>query len=238
MASENINRTFYLTMLKAAVRLVLLTLIMFAVLFLAAGHLDWWEGWVYVGQGLFLLIFSRALMIAKNPSTAMERAEAGQKENVQGWDRILMPLTALYLPFLSWIVAGLDERFGWTPNNAISIKLIALAVLITGNVLGTWAMLENRFFSSHARIQTERGHQVISSGPYRFVRHPAYAGGVLSWIAAPFFFSSYWTAVVSLVAISANVLRTYKEDKMLQEELPGYKEYTQKVRYRLIPGIW
>lgn len=235
---KNQNTSTFSVLFKAILRFVFLAMFMAVVLFLCAGHLDWWEGWAYIGQGLVGIIISRGLLIARNPDTAMERAQAGQKENVQSWDRILMPLTALYLPIISWVVIGLDERFGWTPDLPDYIQIIALVFLFLGTMLGTWAMLENRFFSSHARIQTERGQHVISSGPYRFVRHPGYAGGVISWIAAPVLFSSYWAALVSLLAIAANVLRTFKEDKMLQEELPGYKEYAQKVRYRLVPGIW
>jgi protein-S-isoprenylcysteine O-methyltransferase Ste14 len=116
--------------------------------------------------------------------------------------------------------------------------LIALFVLFLGNMIANWAMMMNRFFSSHVRIQADRGHTVVSAGPYQVVRHPGYAGGLLAWIAAPVFFSSYWVAIPSIIVITLTVIRTALEDHTLQEELSGYREYTQQVPYRLIPGIW
>lgn len=226
------------SIIKAIIRLLVLMVMMLAVLFLSAGRLNWWEAWAYVGQTLFVLIFSRLVMILKNPDTALERSEAAQKEDVKTWDKTLMPLTALYLPLVSWLVAGLDERFSWSPDLPDYVKIIALAVIFLGSMIGTWAMLANRFFSSHVRIQTDRGHNVVSSGPYRILRHPGYAGAVLSWIAAPVFFSSIWVVIPTVLAILTVILRTSLEDRTLQEELPGYKEYTSKVRYRLVPGIW
>ena len=107
-----------------------------------------------------------------------------------------------------------------------------------GSLVGSWAMFANRFFSSHVRIQTERGHTVISEGPYRVVRHPGYAGGLISWLAAPVFFSSYWVIIPMVLVLIASVIRTALEDQTLLVELPGYKDYARKVKYRLIPGIW
>ena len=223
---------------KGLIRLSLLLVMMVLVLFLAAGKLDWWEGWAYTGQALFVLVFSRAIMLAKNPDTALERAEAGQREDINSWDKLLMPLTAIYLPLISWVVAGLDERFGWSPDLPVPVQVIALVVIFAGSMLGTWAMLENRFFSSHIRIQTDRGHTVVSSGPYRIVRHPGYAGALIGWVAAPFFFSSVWVAIPAAAALIAGGIRTKLEDRMLLAELPGYRAYADRVRFRLFPGIW
>lgn len=213
-------------------------LLLMAILFLAAGTLDWWEGWAYVVQALVILITSRGILIRKNPDLAKERAEAGKQEDVKPWDRVLMPLMALVFPFLSWIIVGLDERFSWTPDLPNWIQWTALAFLFTGSMIGTWAMISNRFFSSHVRIQHDRGHRVVDSGPYRFIRHPGYAGGLLSWIASPLFFSSYWAVIPTILACVVIFIRTTLEDRTLQEELPGYKEYTERVPFRLIPGIW
>jgi len=223
---------------KAALGLVSLMIVMLAVLFLAAGRLNWWEAWVYVGQALLVLIVSRVVMILKNPDTAMERARAAQIENVKTWDKVLMPLTAIYLPIISWVVAGLDERFGWSPDLPDFVQIVALVLMFLGSMFSTWAMLANRFFSSHVRIQTDRNHSVVSSGPYRFVRHPGYAGAIFSWVVSPVFFSSYWVVIPAVLAMIANIRRTSLEDQTLQDELPGYKEYTRRVGYRLVPGIW
>jgi protein-S-isoprenylcysteine O-methyltransferase Ste14 len=219
-------------------RFLVTFLLLMAVLFLAAGKLDWWEGWAYVIQAFIVIVFSRAILLRKNPDLARERADAGKKENVKPWDRILMPLMASVLPLVSWIVCGLDERFGWTPDLPNGIQFIALFLIFAGSMLGTWAMIANRFFSSHVRIQTERGHTVVSSGPYRFVRHPGYAGNIVAWIAAPVFFGSTWAAIPAILAIVVTVTRTALEDRTLREELPGYGDYAQIVRHRLVPGIW
>jgi len=223
---------------KVIFRFLIMCLLMLAVLFIAAGRLNWWEAWAYVAMSLIVLTVSRAFMILKNPDLALERAEASQREGVKPWDRILMPVTAIYLPLISWIVAGLDVRFGWSPDLPDSIQIVALLLIALGSLFGSWAMIANRFFSSHVRIQADRGQTVVSAGPYRFMRHPGYAGGLLSWLAAPVFFSSYWVTIPCALAIIASIARTALEDRTLQDELPGYKAYAQRVRYRLIPGIW
>jgi protein-S-isoprenylcysteine O-methyltransferase Ste14 len=223
---------------QAIIRFLVTTVLMLGVLFLSAGRLDWWEGWAYTAVALFVLVLSRSLMLIKNPDMARERAEAGQREDVKAWDKILLPATAIYGPLTSWIIAGLDERFSWTPHLPDYIQIIALGVIFAGDMLGIWAMLVNRFFSSQVRIQTDRGHTVVSAGPYRVVRHPGYAGGILAWIAAPVFFSSYWVAIPTVIVIALTIIRTALEDRTLQEELPGYSEYAESVRYRLVPGIW
>lgn len=211
---------------------------MVGVLFISAGRLQWWEGWAYTSMSLVVLVLSRSLILLKNPDMVRERVEAGQRENVKAWDKILLPSTAIYGPLVSWIIAGLDERFGLTPDLPDTIQIIALVVIFLGSMVGTWAMVVNRFFSSHVRIQTDRGHSVVNAGPYRVVRHPGYAGSILAWIAAPVFFSSYWVAIPSIVVITLTIIRSSLEDRTLQEELPGYREYTERVRYRLLPGIW
>jgi protein-S-isoprenylcysteine O-methyltransferase Ste14 len=214
------------------------TVLMVGVLFISAGRLQWWEGWAYTSMSLVVLVLSRSLILLKNPDMVRERVEAGQRENVKAWDKILLPSTAIYGPLVSWIIAGLDERFGLTPDLPDTIQIIALVVIFLGSMVGTWAMVVNRFFSSHVRIQTDRGHSVVNAGPYRVVRHPGYAGSILAWIAAPVFFSSYWVAIPSIVVITLTIIRSSLEDRTLQEELPGYREYTERVRYRLLPGIW
>lgn len=223
---------------RAVIRFVITMVFMLGVLFLSAGRLDWWEGWAYTAVALLVLILSRSLMIIKNPDMVRERAEAGQREDVKPWDKILLPATAIYGPLISWIIAGLDERFSWTPDLPDYIQVIALGVIFAADMLGVWAMLVNRFFSSHVRIQIDRGHTVVSAGPYRVVRHPGYAGAILAWIAGPVFFSSYWVAIPTVIVIVLNIIRTELEDRTLQEELPGYRDYAQRVRYRLVPGLW
>jgi protein-S-isoprenylcysteine O-methyltransferase Ste14 len=223
---------------KGVMRLAFIVPIMLAVLLLSAGKLDWWEAWAYTGTGFLVLLGSRGFLIWKHPDLALERSQAPEKEDTKDWDRFLMPFTALFGPFLSWILAGLDVRFGWSPDLPNWIQIIALVVIQLGSLVGSWAMIANRFFSSQVRIQTDRGHHVIKDGPYKVVRHPGYAGGLLSWLAAPVFFSSWPLIIPSVIVMAASIYRTFLEDRTLQEELPGYKEYSEEVKYRLVPGVW
>jgi protein-S-isoprenylcysteine O-methyltransferase Ste14 len=107
-----------------------------------------------------------------------------------------------------------------------------------GSALGNWAMLENRFFSGYVRIQTDRGHMVVSNGPYRSIRHPGYLGGIVTWLAAPLALGSLWALIPAGAVVVAYVIRTALEDRTLQAELDGYKEYARQTRYRLVPGVW
>ena len=238
------KKTNYKDMDKSKIiRIVILRFIftitlMLTVLFLSAGRLDWWEGWVYGGFTLVVLIVSRVVMLMNDPDMITERMAAGQEDNVKPWDKILVPLIALCLPLITWIVAGLDARFGWSPDLPDSIQITALLVNFAASMFSTWATFANRFFSSHVRIQADRGHTVVRTGPYRFMRHPGYSGGIVSWFSVPIFFSSIWTWIPTILTIIGYVIRTALEDRTLQEELPGYIEYTQEVRYRLLPGIW
>ena len=223
---------------KGIVGLLIIVPLMLATLLLSAGRFDWWEAWAYTGAGLLVLVGSRVVMIRKNPGLALERSQALGKEDVKEWDKFLMPFTALIAPFISWIVAGLDQRFGWSGDLPNGVQIAALVVIQLGSLVGSWAMVANRFFSSQVRIQTDRGHSVVRGGPYQYVRHPGYAGGLVSWLAAPVFFSSWWLIIPTVLAIAASVIRTGLEDRTLQEELPGYREYAEEVKYRLVPGIW
>jgi protein-S-isoprenylcysteine O-methyltransferase Ste14 len=226
-------------LIRKAIALFTITpVLMLGIFYLTAGRLDWWEVWAYMANFLVVAVIGRVLLLIKRPDQARERMEAGSKENVKSWDKWIVPLIALYLPFLSMAAAGLDKRYGWSPILPVGIRIAGLTALFIGGALGNWAMLTNPFFSSHVRIQTDRGHTVVDKGPYSVIRHPGYFGGLISWVAAPFFFSSRVVAVICAITIVFYFYRTSLEDKTLREELPGYKEYAQRVRYRLIPGIW
>jgi len=128
--------------------------------------------------------------------------------------------------------------FEWSPPISPWLPIVAIIVALLGSILATWAMLSNAFFSMIVRIQDDRGHTVASGGPYRFVRHPSYIGTIFSWACAAMALGS-WLALLPVVLIAVTfTVRTALEDRMLQEELPGYKEYAGRVRYRLLPGVW
>jgi protein-S-isoprenylcysteine O-methyltransferase Ste14 len=139
---------------------------------------------------------------------------------------------------LLMLVIGWGELDGWSPPFSPALMLIALVLIVGGYAIGVYALIDNRFFSGVVRLQTDRGHHVISSGPYARVRHPGYAGGILTYLATPFFLDSSWALLPTPMLRTVLVLRTRLEDRFLQENLEGYREYAVRVRYRLLPGLW
>ncbi len=223
---------------KAWLRFAAFTLLLPMVLFIAAGRLGWVWGWVYVGVAVFFTFVSRIIVIHTNPDLIAERAQSLEREDVKGWDRLIIFLLVLVGPLATMIVAGLDERFGWSPQIPLVLQLVALAIMMLGYVIGVWAMAVNRYYSAVVRIQKDRGQTVVTDGPYRLVRHPSYVAGIVSYLATPTMLGSLWALIpCSLVAV-VTIIRTVLEDKTLLEELDGYKEYARRVRYRLLPGIW
>lgn len=227
-----------LPMRRAIAGFVVVTVLPAVILFVAAGRIDWWEAWVIVGITALVMVVSRALMFRKNPDLATERARWTENQNVKTWDRRLMPVVALYGPALMWLVAGLDKRWSASPHLPVELEIGAFVLLIAGYLFSTWAFLENKFFSAVVRIQTERGHTVVSTGPYRWVRHPGYVGGLVGFVATPLALGTLWVFVPAIFTVIAVIVRTALEDRTLQDELPGYAEYAARVRYRLVPGIW
>lgn len=208
------------------------------VLLVCGGDWGWWQGWVYAvlfasaGIGLQLLAERR------HPGLLAERAQLGDAPGVKPWDRILAPLMAWSLGLPQFVVAGLDHRFGWSPDFPTWVNLLGLAVAAAGYGFTGWALLENRFFSSVVRIQSERGHVVCDTGPYRIVRHPGYSGSILPPFAMVLALDSVWVLLPATAAVVITVVRTALEDRTLQEELTGYRDYARHVRYRLIPGVY
>jgi len=224
--------------LRATVRFVIYLLLVPAALFLSAGRLDWVMGWVVFGVMLCASLLSRALVARLNPDLLRERAAAGEREGVQPWDRWLVPAVALLGPAAMAVVAGLDQRQGWSAALPWTVAASGLGLLLLGDALSTWAMVSNPFFSAYVRIQSDRGHVAVSRGPYRWLRHPGYAGAVLADFAVPLALGSLWAMVPAVATIALVALRTALEDRTLRALLPGYREYAQRVRFRLIPRVW
>ena len=223
---------------KAVAGFAVYALLLPLVLFVAAGRLDWPAAWACVGLHLAFTLGSRLLALRLNPSVLAERARFLEARNAKGWDRWLVALVALLGPLLTWTVAGLDRRFAWSPPVAPALRWLALVAVALGYALGTWAMVANAFFSAVVRIQEERGHAVVSEGPYRVVRHPAYAGGLVACLATPVLLGSLWALLPVAIMLAGIFVRTALEDRTLREELPGYAEYARRTRYRLLPGLW
>ncbi len=223
---------------REVISFIVVTLVYALFPLLIVGRWDWWPGWAYAALMILSTVASRAIAFRKNPGILAERARSLENKDAKEWDKKLVLFAAMLGPISLLIVSGLDARFGWTPVFVDWIPLTALAALILALLFGNWAFLENQFFSGTVRIQTERGHYVIDTGPYRFVRHPGYVSAIWTYLTIPLLFGSLWGLIPGLLTLTLFVLRTLLEDKTLQEELPGYKDYTQKTRYRLFPGIW
>ena len=215
-----------------------LLLVAVAVPFVSAGTFDWPAAWAYVAITLIITVGSRLVLLRRNPELAAERAAHAEKRDAKPWDRVLMPLVAIYGPLATLVVAGLDRRFGWRPETPPGLALIAAALLVLASAFSAHAMLTNRFFSGVVRIQHDRGHTVVTAGPYRWVRHPGYAGGVVGHMALPLLLGSFWALIPGVLTAGLTVLRTALEDRTLCAELPGYAEYARRTRYRLLPGVW
>jgi protein-S-isoprenylcysteine O-methyltransferase Ste14 len=207
-----------------------------AILFLAAGRLDWLAGWVYLGMNTLTQVLSAVVLIPRQSGMLAERSRV--REGTKGWDRFLAPAIALVGTLVVLITAGLDARFAWSAPISSGVWRLGLALAFCSQMFVLWAMASNPFFALTVRLQDERGHTVVSSGPYRFVRHPGYLGSVLYNLACPLVLGSLWTFLPALLTIALLFVRSGLEDRTLQAELPGYREYAASVRYRLIPGVW
>lgn len=218
--------------------IVLFSLFFMFIPLILSGDYRWIEGWTFAAISLVVSILSRVLAAHKNPDIIQERASFTDSQGIKAWDKKIVPWIAFYIPALTYVIFGLDRRFGWSMSVLEVIRGLGLVLFLAGFALSTWAMVENRFFSSVVRIQTERGHKVCDSGPYRWVRHPGYLGGLIAWFGMPLFMGSLWGYLPVFLQVILYVFRTRLEDQTLQAELPGYQDYAQRVRYRLLPGVW
>jgi protein-S-isoprenylcysteine O-methyltransferase Ste14 len=206
-----------------------------ALMFLIAGRLDWIGAWTFL---LFFLAFLLTFAIwgtLTMPKLLEERSKVGG--NVKTWDKIIMTLyTVLF--FGTFAVAALDAgRFRWSQVPLV-LQLIGIMGLFPAGALAWWVMMTNAYASRFVRIQDDRGHQVVTTGPYRYVRHPLYVGVPLLFWCIPLTLESYWALVPGILITILFVIRTALEDRTLQNELPGYAEYAKRVRYRLVPRVW
>jgi protein-S-isoprenylcysteine O-methyltransferase Ste14 len=218
--------------------LTALAVVWCAALFVSAGTLDWPMGWVYFIIYIGLALLSRLIGLRYTPDLMEERGAALGKADAQPGDKLLVILVALVGPFATAVVGGLNRQYSWPPEVAPWLQWAAAAAMLLGFGFSTWAMAANRFFSAVVRIQTERGHTVVSDGPYRVVRHPGYAGGAVGYVASALTLGSVWALLPAALIVIAIVIRTAREDRKLRADLPGYPAYASRVRYRLLPGVW
>jgi len=204
-------------------------------LFLPAGTWAWRKGWLFLGVLLVTGALGAWCIWRLNP--ALYGARINPHRGTKRWDKILIGF-ALPAMLAIFPVAALDDgRFHWFPV-PWWVCLLGYALLLVGLAIVTWAEAVNQFFEPTVRIQTDRGHQVIDTGPYALVRHPGYVGGSLLFLGIPLCLGSLWALIPAGLSCLCLVLRTRWEDQTLRAELAGYKEYTQRVRSRFIPGVW
>ena len=221
--------------LRTLVRAFLVAGVLAALLFGVAGRLDWIAAWCLVAMVLVFFAAIGAWMSRHDPGLLQERARPGA--NVPRWDTLIIRAYTVMMVTL-FVTASLDAgRFGWS-RVPVALQALAAAGTVMASVVITWCVTANHFLSSRVRIQEDRGHQVVWSGPYRYVRHPMYSGVIVLFPCIGVALGS-WLALIPAAVIGVLfVIRTAREDRFLSTDLPGYREYATCVRFRLAPGIW
>jgi len=211
------------------------TFIFFSILFISAGRIDYWQGLIYVIIGLIMTVLNYTVLRI-DAELLNERSKPG--EGTKQWDKTILGLS-LVTTICMFITAGLDSgRYHWSPQFHWSMSLLGIILTMVGQLLFLIAQKQNKFFSSTVRIQTNRAHTVCDTGLYKIVRHPAYMGSIIQSLGFPLLFGSLWSILPICLSIVLLITRTNLEDKTLKNELPGYPEYANKTRYKIIPSVW
>ena len=214
----------------------ILIIIGFAVLFISAGTLAWINAWVYVGVVSIYWVISTVVLARVNPDMLNERGSV-VKEGTKGFDKVWVAIYPV-LTFGNLVVMGFDAvRFQWS-FMPLWLAILGIVIMIPASVISAWAMAVNKFFEWTVRIQDDRQQYVCTSGPYKIMRHPGYVGLIISILVYPLILGSWWGFVLSGILAIIVVIRTALEDRTLQNEMTGYREYAKQVRYRLIPLVW
>jgi protein-S-isoprenylcysteine O-methyltransferase Ste14 len=211
------------------------TFVFYVIIFVSAGRINYWQGLIYFSIGLIMGVLNYTVLRIDS-DLLNERSNPGKDS--KKWDKAILGLS--FLATISmFIIAGLDSgRYKWSPDFRWPAYMTGIIFTASGQLLFLIAQKQNRFFSSTVRIQTDRNHTVCDSGLYEYVRHPAYMGSIIQAIGFPLIFGSLWSIIPVFILVVLHIIRTTWEDKTLMEELNGYKEYSGKTCYRIIPGIW
>lgn len=227
-----------LCMEKKVLAALLYILIFPALILVLSGDLLWPEGWIFSLWFIVLCYATILYLYRTDPSLLDERYKQPGEGGQEGWDRYVV--YGLLVGFIVWVVImPLDaKRFGWSPAFAPWLKVAGFALLVASAFLFFRSYADNTFLSPLVRIQEDRKQQVVSTGVYGFVRHPMYLGGILMFIGAPLLLGSLGGVLVGLALTALLMARIVGEEALLARDLEGYRDYTQRVRYRLIPFIW
>jgi protein-S-isoprenylcysteine O-methyltransferase Ste14 len=224
--------------LRQWIRLFAVYLLIPVLLLICGGDIGWWQAWLYSLLILAVGVGGRVWAEQRHPGLTAERQNIEIIQDAKNWDKVLAPLMAVSIGYPMVLVAGLDHRFNWSSEFPLWLNVSGFMLIFLGYAFAAWALVENRFFYSVVCIERDRGHVVCDSGPYGLVRHPAYAGNILGLFGIVLALGSVWAIIPATVASIIAVIRTALEDQTLQAELPGYPDYAQRVRYRLIPAIY
>jgi protein-S-isoprenylcysteine O-methyltransferase Ste14 len=201
------------------------------IIILPSGKWHYWQGWLYLLTLMVPMFFAFSYLLKNDPALLERRMRMREKEAVQR-----KVIAASYIYFLvAFIMPGLDVRFGWS-NVPPLVSIIADVFVFAGYMIFFWVLMTNSFVSRVVEVDTNQ--KVISTGPYAIVRHPMYFGVSMMYIASPLALGSYWAMLPAMLIVPLLIARIYNEEQVLLRELPGYEEYIQTVRFRLIPGIW
>jgi protein-S-isoprenylcysteine O-methyltransferase Ste14 len=216
-------------------RIIAAVILLFALFFVPAGTLNWPEAWIFIGLYLGFVGGMLVWMKKRNPGLLKERQR--KKPEARTWDKILVRVYSGVLTVM-FILVGLDAvRLRWS-HVPLAWKAVGFLGLVPASAVAFWALRENAFLSDMVVIQEDRGHRVCTTGPYRHIRHPYYAGVIALFLFIPLALGSLYGLIPGLIISLLFIARTALEDKTLRRELPGYEEYAQRVRFRLLPGIW
>lgn len=211
------------------------SLVFFSILFISAGRLNYWQGIIYVALGLIMATLNYTVFKI-DPELLKERAQPAK--DTRKWDKAILGLSFL-VTISMYAVAGLDSgRYHWSPEFPRSITVLGIALTAAGQLMFLVAQKQNKYFSSTARIQTDRQHTVCDKGLYHIVRHPAYLGMMIQSAGFPLLFGSIWSIVPIGLMMVLLITRTCLEDRMLLNELKGYMEYSERTEYRILPHVW
>lgn len=225
-----------LTPFSAAARIIVMTVVVGTILFLAAGTLAWPAAWAYLAIVTVIMATYTVFVLRIHPDLADERRRP--PADAKRWDKPFAAAVAVLGPAALILLSGFDRRYHWSPPLPAWIEVAGLVLGAAGGMFTNTAVAANRFFSALVRIQHDRGHHVIDTGPYRFVRHPGYVGSIVYMIGMAIALGSRAAMAATAVIVLTLVVRTALEDRTLRTELDGYADYARRVRYRLVPGIW
>jgi protein-S-isoprenylcysteine O-methyltransferase Ste14 len=219
---------------KALLSVLLLGVVIAVILFITAGTVDYWQAWVFLVILVLLSFLITIYLIRNDPELLKRRMRGGPTAEKRVSQRVIMIFTSLgFIGLL--VVPGLDSRFGWS-TVPLAVVIAADALVVLGYYFIFLVFRQNTYTS--ATVEVAANQKVIDSGPYSLVRHPMYAGALLYLLGTPLALGSYWGVVPFIAVIPFLIWRIFDEEKMLTRELEGYAEYKQRVRYRLVPGVW